>query len=130
MDDESLFSVHARFKADEDVPEGWYRDGESMAENAWVVDLDLFVEVTMPATEWEALRGQTFDLGIGEDQLSLDIPEDVNFDECWLLPRCGLFEPAPGVTEDQLADAEEFEEDDELGRFGDLFVLPMISEAP
>ncbi len=127
MDDERLFALHAQFKADEEVPEGWYRDGEAMAENAWVVDIDLFVEVSMSAAEWEAVRGTTLDLGIGEDELSLDIPADVSFEECWHLPGCGLFEPAAGVTEEQLAEAEDFDEDDELGRFGDLFVLPIVS---
>ena len=128
MDDESLFAYHARFKADQEVPDGWYRDGERMAENAWVVDLDLFVEITQDAAAWEALRGQPFALEVGEEEYELQLPEDVTFEECWTLTKCGFFEPAPGVTEEQLAEAEDFDEDEELGRFGDLHVIPIVTE--
>lgn len=127
MDDESLFAHHARFKADEAVPEGWYREGEKLADAAWVVDLDLFVELTQPSAEWEALRGETIVLELGENEFELSLPDDVSFEEYWTLERCGLFEAAPGVTEEQLAEAEDHEQDDELGRFGDLHVIPIVT---
>lgn len=127
MDDESLFAWHARFKADEEVPEGWYREGEALAENTWVVDLDVFVELDLTDADLDALRGATIGLTVGEDEFDIELPEDVTFEECWTLQGCGLFEPAPGVTEEQLAEAEDFDEDDELGRFGDLHVIPLVS---
>ncbi|MDF1701182.1 MAG: hypothetical protein P1V36_08495 [Planctomycetota bacterium] len=130
MDDESLFAHHARFKTDGEAPEGWYREGETFAEGAWVVDLDLFVEITQGAEAWESLRGETIELAVGENEYEIDLPQDVTFDECWTLTGCGLFEPAPGVTEEQLAEAEDFGEDSELGRFGDLHVIPMVGDAP
>ncbi|MDA1194737.1 MAG: hypothetical protein O2894_06095 [Planctomycetota bacterium] len=128
MDENTLYSLHARFKADHDVPEGWYRSGHPMDENAWVVDLDLFIEVTMKAEEWEALRGGPFALSIGEEEYEVELPADASLDECWVMPSCGLFEAAPGVTEEQLAEAEDFEEDTELGRFGDVYVIPIVAD--
>ena len=125
MDDESLFAMHARFKTGEDVPEGWYRAGEVMGEGSWVVDIDLFVEIELPAAEWVSLRGETMELVIGDDTFEVEVPEDVDFDEIWTLEGCGLFEPAPGVTEEQLAEAEDLDTDDELGRFGDLHIVPL-----
>ena len=129
MDDESLFAHHARFKADQEVPDGWYRQGESLGPTAWVVDLDLFIEITHDAATWEGLRGEALVLEVGETELELEIPDDVTFEEYWTLERCGLFEPAPGVTEEQLAEAEDHDEDEELGRFGDLHVIPIIADA-
>lgn len=127
MDDESLFAHHARFKADGDAPDGWYREGEPLGSNAWAVDLDLFVEIEQPGEAWEALRGETMELAIGEEVFEIDVPADVSFEEIWTLEGGGLFEPAPGVTEEQLAEAEDFESDDELGRFGDLHVVPIVT---
>ena len=127
MDDDHLYALHARFKAGEALPDGWYREGEPLGEDAWAVNLDLFMEVSQDADAWQALRGKTFELEIGETVYEIDLPEDVSFEECWTLEGAGLFEPAPGVTEEQLAEAEDFAEDDELGRFGDLHVVPLVS---
>ena len=127
MDDESLFAHHARFRDDQDVPEGWYREGEQLAENTWAVDLDLFIEIAQDLPSWEALRGERLVLEVGDNEFEIDLPEDVTFDECWTLEGCGFFEPAPGVTEEQLAEAEEHDSDEELGRYGDLHVVPIVT---
>ena len=85
MDDESLFAHHARFKADQEVPDGWYRQGESLGPTAWVVDLDLFIEITHDAATWEGLRGEALVLEVGETELELEITDDVTFEEYWTL---------------------------------------------
>jgi len=129
MDDESLFASHARFRADQEVPEGWYHAGEAMGEDAWVVDLDLFVEVKLDAAAWEAVLGDVLQLAVGDTTLDLDVPADASLEECWALPGMGLFEPAAGVTDKELTEAEADDGLADLGRYGDLFVLPIVLEA-
>lgn len=121
-DDEALFETHARFRRGLLVPGGWYRRGERLAPSVWVVDLDLFVEVLLPSSAWEALRGGPLVLSILDDELEIELAPDATVDEVWTLPDCGLFEPAPGVGEE---DVEALADDEELpGRFGDLHVVP------
>ena len=126
MDDESLFALHARFKAEQELPEGWYRAGEPLAEGAWVVDLDLFEEVALGAAAWEDVRGGVLQLAVGEDVFGVDVPEDAELDGCWTLTGAGLFEAAPGVDDEQLEEAEALGTLGELGRFGDLHVVPRV----
>ncbi len=127
MDEESLFATHARFRADQEVPEGWYRAGEAMAPDAWVVDLDLFVEVKMDAAAWETVRGDVLQLAVGDTVLDLDVPADAALEACWELPGMGLFEPAAGVTDEELAEAEARDALAELGHCGALFVVPIVT---
>jgi len=126
MDDESLFALHARFKADQDLPPGWYRAGEALGEGAWVVDLDLFVEVCMDRAAWDEVRGDVLQLGIGDEVLDIDVPVDAEAEGCWTLPGAGLFEAAPGVDDEALAEAEAQGALADLGRFGDLHVIPVV----
>jgi len=119
--DKSIFEAHAGFIADQAVPRGWYRRGEPLAPGLWVVDLDVFLEVLLPASAWEALRGTTVSLRVEGEPLDLELPADVDFDECWTLPGAGLFEPEAGV---QLEDLDP--DDDVPGRFGDLHVVPVV----
>lgn len=127
MDDENLFATHARFKADQEVPDGWYRAGEAMDEAAWVVDLDLFVEITMSADEWEPVLGDVLQLAVGDTVLDLEVPDDATLEDCWVLPGMGLFEAAAGTTEAELAEAEEAGTLDQHGRCGDLHVIPIVT---
>ncbi len=127
MDDESLFAAHARFKADQEVPDGWYRAGEVMDEAAWVVDLDLFVEVTMGIPAWEKVLGDVLQLAVGDTVFDLDVPDDATLEDCWVLPGMGMFEAAAGSTEAELAAAEEAGTLGEHGRCGDLHVIPIVT---
>ncbi len=129
MDDESLFAQHARFKADQEVPEGWYQAGEPMGSGAWVVDLDLFVEVRLDEASWAELRGDVLQLGIGDEVLDVEVPSDAEIEGCWTLPGAGLFEAAPGVDDEQLEEAEALGTLGELGRYGDLHIVPLLLPA-
>ena len=84
------------------------------------MDLDVFLELVLPAEAWEALRGMTVQLRIQGEELEIDIPGDADLEECWTLPECGLYEAEPGVQVEALEDDEEVP-----GRFGDLHVLPI-----
>ena len=126
MDDDSLFALHARFKANQELPDGWYRAGDALGDDAWVVDLDLFVEVTLDAAAWEEVRGDVLQLAVGDEVLDLDIPADDTLEDCWTLVGAGLFEAHPGVDEEALEAGEAEDTLAELGRFGDAHVIPIV----
>jgi hypothetical protein len=118
--EKSIFEAHADFLADRPVPVGWYRLGEPLGRSLWAVDLDVFLELVLPASAWETLRGKTVPLEIQGEAFEIDIPEDASLEECWTLSECGLYEAEPGV------DIEDLDEDEDLpGRFGDLHVIPL-----
>lgn len=126
MDDESLFALHARFRADQDVPDGWYREGEPMGPGAWVVDLDLFVEVALDEAAWADVRGDVLELAVGDEVLDVEVPADAELEGFWTLPGAGLFEAAAGVDEAQLEEAEALGTLDQFGRYGDLHLIPLV----
>jgi hypothetical protein len=125
MESETLFAMHARFRAGEPLPEAWYRAGEALDEGVWAVDLDLFVEVTLSEAAWEELRGGTLELALGDTVFEIEVPEDASFDEVWTLEGCGLFEPEPGTGEEQPDETQEAGTDE--GHRGDLHVVPVVS---
>ena len=98
-----------------------------MGPGAWVVDLDLFVEVGLAAEAWDQVRGDVLQLGVGDEVLDVEVPADADLEGCWTLPGAGLFEAAPGVDEEQLEEAEALGTLAELGRFGDLHIVPSIT---
>lgn len=116
--DDALFQAHAAFVRGMEVPAGWYRCGERLAPDAWAVDLDVFVDLVLEREAWDAIRGTRVTLALLGEDLEVEIPEEAQADEAWTLEGAGLFEPAPGIDEDELA------EDD--GRYGDLHVVPYV----
>ncbi len=117
--DEDLFQAHASYVRGMETPAAWYRRGERMGEDVWVVDLDLFVDLVVPRETWEALRGTRIVLRMFEDELELELPEDASADEALTLEGAGLFEPAAGLDEE-----DELAADD--GRYGDLHLVPYV----
>jgi hypothetical protein len=73
-DDDDLYDSHARFRADLDVPAGWYRRGERLAPGVSAVDLDLFVELPLRKAEFERLRGRRKTLTILDESVDVEIP--------------------------------------------------------
>ena len=126
MDDESLFALHARFKADQALPDGWYRAGDALGEGAWVVDLDLFIEVALDEAAWGEVFGDVLQLAVGDEVVDLEVPADASLEDCWTLEGAGLFEAHAGVDEEALEEAEALGTLAELGRFGDLHVVPVV----
>lgn len=117
--EDALFGEHARFRRSLPVAPAWYSRGRRLAQGIWAVDLDIFVELTLPRSDWAALRGQRFELQVLGEELVLDVPEDADFDEAWSLEGAGLFEPAPGEDPEDL-------DEETPGRLGDLHVIPFV----
>ncbi len=111
-DDDDLFDAHARFRADLDVPAGWYRRGERLAPGVYAVDLDLFVELPLRKAEFEGLRGHRKTLTILEQPVDVEIPEDGDPSEVFTLEGGGLLED----EEDDAPDAPA----------GDLHIVPLV----
>ncbi len=123
-DDAALFRAQAAWRRGEDPPPGWYRRGERLAEGAWAVDLDLYVEVALPVAGWLRLRGTELRLDLGGDEVRVEVPEPVALDEIWTAPGAGRFEPDPDLTLEDLAEAREA--DAEVpGIYGDLHLVPI-----
>lgn len=91
-DDDDLYDAHARFRADLDVPAGWYRRGERLAPGVYAVDLDLFVELPLRKAEFERLRGRRKTLTILDESVDVEIPEDGEPEEVFTLEGAGLLE--------------------------------------
>ena len=107
-------------------PEGWYREGEAFGADAWVVDLDLFLEVTLDEAAWQEVLGDVLQLAIGDEVLDVDVPADADLEDVWTLPGAGLFEAHPGVDDEQIEEAEALGDLAEIGRFGDVHVVPVV----
>lgn len=111
-DDDDLFDAHARFRADLDVPAGWYRQGERLAPGVYEVDLDLFVELPLRKAEFERLRGRKTELKILGESIEVELPEDADPEEVFTLEGGGLLED----EDDDAPDAPA----------GDLHVVPLV----
>jgi hypothetical protein len=90
IDEDDLFEAHARFRADLEVPPGWYRQGERLEPNVWAVDLDLFVELRLRRREFDALRGKTLKMTVLGEPLELELPSDADPEEVFTLEGEGL----------------------------------------
>jgi hypothetical protein len=114
-DEDDLFDAHARFRADLDVPAGWYRRGREVEEGVWAVDLDLFVEVRLRRKDFDALKGRTLKLTVLGEPLETEIPADADPEEVFTIEGEGLLETA---------------EDDDPARddvpAGDLHLVPLV----
>jgi hypothetical protein len=114
--EQRLFEEHARFRRGQELAAGWYRAGEPLSHDAFVVDLDLFVELVLPVEAWKRLRGRTVAVSVLGDDFEVEIPDEAGLDEVWTLPDCGLFEPLPGGPQG---------DEEEPGRFGDINLVPI-----
>jgi hypothetical protein len=114
-DEDDLFDAHARFRADLEVPVGWYRQGREVEKGVWAVDLDLFVEVRLRRRDFDALRGKTLKLTVMGEPVETEFPADADAEEIFTLEGEGLLETA---------------EDDDTVRddvpAGDLHVVPLV----
>jgi hypothetical protein len=72
------------------------------------------------------VRGDVLQLGVGDEVLDVEVPADAEPEGCWTLPGAGLFEADPGVDEEMLEEAEELGTLADLGRFGDLHIIPRV----
>ncbi len=111
-DEDDLFDAHARFRADLDVPAGWYRQGERLAPGVYAIDLDLFVELPMRRAEFARLRGRRTEFTILEEPVEVEIPEDGDPDEVYTLEGAGLLEDEDDDSPDAAA--------------GDLHIVPLV----
>jgi hypothetical protein len=119
-DEEALLRAHARFLRGLDVQAGWHRAGEVAGARLWGVDLDLFVDLVLPRERWAALAGTSIVLRLLGETIPFELPADADLGEAWTLPEGGLFEPAPGVEEEDVEAGEEVP-----GSFGDLHLVPL-----
>lgn len=122
-DEENLFRAHAAFIADKEVANGWYRMGDELAPDLWAVDLDLFLEVTLRRDEWSALTGRRLRLAILDEEIEVEVPLETDLGEIWTLEGAGLFEPEPGLTEEDL---ESLPAEEVRGTCGNLHVVPFV----
>ncbi|MFV1959089.1 MAG: metallopeptidase family protein [Planctomycetota bacterium] len=123
--EDALLEVHARFRAGQDVPAGWYRCGVAIEPGLWAVDLDLFLELELRRKEWEALPGHRLCLCILGERFEVDVPEDLDPDEIWTFEGEGLIEG----EDEEAGDGPEGEEGDEppaAGLAGDLHVVVLV----
>jgi len=111
-DDDDLFDAHARFRADLDVPAGWYRQGERLAPGVFAVDLDLFVELPLRKAEFVGLRGKRKELSILGESVDVELPEDADPEEVFTLEGGGLLEDEDDDSPDAPA--------------GDLHIVPLV----
>jgi hypothetical protein len=121
LGEDDLFEAHARFRAGMEVPAGWYRFGEPVGDHVWAVDMDLFLELPLRRTEWDALRGTTVRLDVMGEPLEVDIPDDAEADEIFTLEDEGLFEPDEAAAEGEVAADETVP-----GSSGDLHIVPVV----
>lgn len=94
-DEDALFRQHARFRRGEPLPHAWYRAGEPAGPHAWIVDLDVFVEVWLSEAVWKQQVGGVLRLTLDEDVLEVELPEDADPAEVLTLEGAGLFESEP-----------------------------------
>jgi hypothetical protein len=118
-DEDDLFEAHARFRADQEVPPGWYRRGEQIEPRLYAVDLDLFLELDLRRAEWDALRGKVVRLQVMNEPVEFELPKDASPTEVFTLEGEGLYE---GDEEEEVA-----EEGEGVGGVsGDLHVVPRV----
>lgn len=117
VDEDDLFDAHARFLADLDVPAGWYRAGRVIEPNVYAVDLDLFVEVDMRRSEFEALKGKMLTLQVLGESVETEIPDDADPAEVFTLEGQGLL---------QTAEDDDPDTDPNDLPAGDLHVVPLV----
>jgi hypothetical protein len=107
IDEDDLFDAHARFSAGLDAPPGWYRRGDRLAPDVYGVELDVFVELRLRRSEWDALRGTTLVTKILGEEFQGDIPRDT----------------APGEVLTYEGEGLEGDAEDEAG---DLHLIPIV----
>ena len=120
----ALFAAHAAFRAGGESPFAFWREGDPLGPACWSVDLDVFVELDLLRSEWDALRGHRSRLTIAGETLEIEIPVDADPDEVLTLPGAGLMEEDPAATVD--ADEEEEGQDANLLTAGALHLIPII----
>jgi hypothetical protein len=116
-DEDDLFEAHARFRAGMDVPPGWYRQGEKVADGLWSIDLDLFLELDVRKREWDRLLGTTVSLDVMGERIEVSIPADADPTEVFTVEGEGLFEEEEG---------EAPEGEQPSGWAGDLHIVPVV----
>jgi hypothetical protein len=125
-DEDDLFYYHARFRADMEVPAGWYRRGERLAASLWAVDLDLFLELDLRRKEWERLRGTTLEMEVLGEPLEVEIPEDASPDEILTYEGAGLVEGDEEAEEEEEGEEGGGEEEAAAEGAGDLHIVPRV----
>ena len=109
-EEEDRFAAHALFRRDEPLYDGWYRSAESLAPLTWTIDLDLFVELTLPRELLETFK-DTITLTVLDIEHTIAVPIDrtdaLDGDTRVLtLEGAGLIDgDTQGDTEDALAKA-------------------------
>ncbi len=73
--DEDRFAAHACFRRDEPLYDGWYRSAEILAPLTWTIDLDLFVELSLPRETYGTFRQQITLTVLGIEH-KVAIPDD------------------------------------------------------
>ena len=124
IDEDDLFEAHARFRADLDVPPGWYRQGERLEPNVWAVDQDLFVELRLRRKEFEALRGKPLRLTVLGEPLETELPPDADPDEVFTVEGEGIL-GGSGV-DDEEGSEEPGEGEGDPASTGDLHLVPVV----
>ena len=99
---EALYETHARFRAGQPTPIGFHRAGRPMGPAAYAVDLDVFVEIRIPAAKFPSLQGRRLHLALDEDGLEIEIPDDFEPDELLTLPDAGLLEADEDLSEEDV----------------------------
>jgi hypothetical protein len=89
-DEDAEQEALARFHADQDLPEHWYRAGERMEEGLWRVGDDLFLELALRTADLERLAGETIDLTVLDEPFELTLPEDLEVGEILSFDEEGL----------------------------------------
>jgi len=74
--EDELYLALTRFRADEELPDGWYPHGEPLDDDAWIVEDDVFVELRLRPAELESLRGRLVNMTLVGESLELEIPAD------------------------------------------------------
>jgi hypothetical protein len=88
--EDDLFEALARFRAGEDLPEGWYRYGRPFEEDAWAVLDDLFLELRLRREELESMRGRVVEVIVDGEPLEVEMPDDLEAGEVLSYPGEGL----------------------------------------
>jgi hypothetical protein len=86
----------SRFRAGEEMREGWYRGGERMEPDVWRVGDDLFVELRLRSQDLRRLRGEEVETTVLGEPLRASIPEDAEAGETLTYRGEGLEREAGG----------------------------------
>lgn len=97
LDEDARDDLLHRFRAGEDLADGWYRCGEKMKPGVYRIGDDLFVELHLRPADLEAVRGTTIAMSVLDDPFEPPIPEDAVAGEILTWDREGLERPGGGT---------------------------------